>query len=181
MTTHSSRIHEQHAHEYLRIIISGKLSAHEATEALNLVDEADYGANWQAGTIHRAARTAADIATRDGHGLDPLVATDVNEVLVNNGDLDNDGMGHTWLQFISPQDTPPELNKARLPQLAHRITEDFFRLRHSEIYAGANSMTAPLADLCAQMDRDRQDLLEIYGRMTKLTTRTMHIVKGGAA
>ncbi|MGX1739154.1 hypothetical protein ACWIB8_08335 [Corynebacterium flavescens] len=161
--------HPRHIDEFHGVILSG-LTNQEARDAVELVHSDDYGAYWQGRTIGQAISTAATAAIEEGRAQEVLTVLDVNAALMEQGALKDASFVMVWTGFISPQIVPPMQSKARLPELARRIVEDHFRMVHADIYGGTTSYEMPLADLCTQMDRDRQRLLSIYSRMSSAPT-----------
>ena len=178
MTHNAFNFRNQHILDYLNVLTSG-ISHNTAHQGCTLIEEADFQGHWQAATVWSTIQAVTNDAINNGHGNDPLTIADINERLVLDGHIKKDELKTFWLNFVSPLQVPKPLGAEHLPTLARRIIEDHFRTRHSDVFSNGISHTAPLADLCQQMDNDRQTLIGIYQRLTN--TPQFALVKAGDA
>lgn len=158
--------HEKHVKEYLSTLLS-ELDAQQVINAANLLEEADFGPEWQAQEIWKATKATAEWIELI-YGDDTVVKlTDVNETLVKRDCMTKESFRSYWLYFVSPPQPLPQCPPSMLPELAKRVTEDYYRLRHSDIYGGRNSYGLSLNDLVQQVEKDTSELQNISRRLNQ--------------
>jgi hypothetical protein len=165
MGTHNAfNLHSTHVQEYLQSLVQG-LPAGHVSRGVALVDEADFGGEWQARKIWEATRSAASMAAIISGAETIVTTTDIHQQLLTSGALADDSFRQYWHYFVSPARPPAPVNIAKIPDLARRVTEDYYRTKHADIYNNGLSYDLPLNDLIAQVKANTSELDRIAQRL----------------
>ena len=165
MGTHNAfNFHKTHVQEYLQNLVQD-LPAKHVLQGAELVAAVDFGGEWQARTIWDAVKTAAKTALIISGGDTIVSVTDIHEHLLGLGSLKDDSFRQYWHYFVSPPKPPAPVNIAKLPDLARRITEDYYRLKHEDIFNSGLAYDLPLPDLIAQARSHMSELENIAQRL----------------
>ena len=163
--THNAfNFHKTHVQEYLQNLVQD-LPAKHVLRGAELVAAVDFGGEWQARTIWEAVKTAAKTALIISGGDTIVSVTDIHEHLLGLGSLKDDSFRQYWHYFVSPTKPPAPVNIAKLPDLARRITEDYYRLKHEDIFNSGLAYDLPLPDLIAQARSHMSELEYIALRL----------------
>lgn len=156
--------HERHVKEYLSALLSG-LTAKQVLSGVALIEETDFGPEWQAEEIWKATKATAELIEVFYGGSTVVKLTDINETLIKRDCMTNDSFRNYWIYFVSPPQLHLQSPPAMLPELAKRVTEDYYRLRHSDIYSGRDSYGPSINDLVRQVEKDTSELRDISRRL----------------
>ncbi|AMJ45139.1 hypothetical protein AW169_09895 [Corynebacterium stationis] len=163
--THNAfNFHKTHVQEYLQNLVQD-LPAKHVLHGAELVAAVDFGGEWQARTIWDAVKTAAKTALIISGGDTIVSVTDIHEHLLGLGSLKDDSFRQYWHYFVSPTKPPAPVNLSKLPELARRVTEDYYRSKHNDIFNNGLSYDLPLTDLVAQVKHHTAELDEIAQRL----------------
>ncbi|MHA2787903.1 hypothetical protein ACXZ66_01975 [Corynebacterium sp. S7] len=158
---YNTKMRTGHIQEYFLTVL--ELTGADATRALDLMHPDVLP--WQAAKLHAAIKY---VATKSPD--DRISQTDVNSYLTANGLMANQGLA-AWWQALITSDVKPR-TPAILQELAARITEDRFRQRLLEMHQPPEDIfTAPLNEITARINRNREELLTIYNHLNQLTAK----------
>lgn len=163
--THNAfNFHKTHVQEYLQNLVQD-LPAQALVQGVGLVEPEDFGGEWQARKIWEAIKVAAKSALLICGANETVPITDIHEHLLASGALKDDSFRQYWHYFVSPPKPPAPVNIAKLPDLARRITEDYYRLKHEDIFNSGLAYDLPLPDLIAQARSHMSELENIAQRL----------------
>lgn len=156
--------HKAHVQEYLQNLVQD-LPAQVLVQGVGLVEPEDFGGEWQARKIWEAIKLAAQSALIICGANETVSITDIHKHLLASGALKDEPFRQYWHYFVSPPKPPAPVNLSKLPELARRITEDYYRLKHEDIFNSGLAYDLPLTDLISQARSHMSDLEKIAQRL----------------